>query len=89
MFQNEQSLGLIPRKSTSGKSFDTGEIFKPAEVLRQDSETNSVDFRLSNIVFPFGLNGFSRFFYMENTHMTTSECGGGEQGGMKWKEILW
>lgn len=34
---------------------------------------NSVDFRLRNIVFLFDLNGFSRFFYMENTHMTTSE----------------
>lgn len=73
---------FYPLKSTNQKSSDTGEVFKPAEVLCQGSETNTVDFRLSNIIFLFGLNEFSRFFfYMENTHMTTSECGGREGAG--------
>lgn len=78
----KNSPSVLPPQVDKPKVSDTGEVFKPAEVLCQGSETNTIDFRLSNIIFLFGLNEFSRFFfYMENTHMTTSECGGREGAG--------
>ena len=82
-FQDEQPLSLTPLKSTNQKTSDAWRMSNPAEALCQGGVMNSVDFRLRNIVFLFDLNGFSKIFYMENTHMTTSEWwwqGGGGAG---------
>lgn len=62
MSQNEQPLSLIFFKSISRKPFDTWRVLKLAEPLSQGHKMNLSNFRLSNIVFPFGLNGFSGFF---------------------------